>query len=48
VPSVASGQLPGLADLGIEPTPMEAVVPAALVDAGPTRFDGWRAGSGGG
>lgn len=33
VPNVASGQLPGLAALGIEPTPIEAVMPAVLAAA---------------
>ncbi|MBK9134941.1 MAG: complex I NDUFA9 subunit family protein [Betaproteobacteria bacterium] len=44
VPSVASGQLPGLADLGIVPTPIGAVAPGYLAPGqGVARLDGWRA-----
>ncbi|MBU6259832.1 MAG: complex I NDUFA9 subunit family protein [Burkholderiales bacterium] len=48
VPNVGSGTLPGLADLGIGATALEAVAPrylAALDDC--TRFDRWRARAGG-
>jgi len=47
VPNVASGQLPGLADLGIQASALEAVAPAYL---GPAfnrgRYDRWRARAG--
>jgi uncharacterized protein YbjT (DUF2867 family) len=44
VPNVASGRLPGLASLGITPTPLEAVAPLWLAERfGPTRLDGFRA-----
>jgi NADH dehydrogenase len=44
VPNVASGTLPGLAALGIEPTSMESVVPGYLAEGqGIARFDRWRA-----
>ncbi len=44
VPNVASGSLPGLADLGIEPTPMDAVMPAVLAGRGcRSHFDALRA-----
>ncbi len=43
-PSVASGRLPGLVDLGITPTPLAAVAPAYLGRSdGPARLDAWRA-----
>lgn len=35
VPNVASGGLPGLASLGIEPAPLQAVMPALLAGRGP-------------
>ncbi|HEU4457877.1 MAG TPA: complex I NDUFA9 subunit family protein [Methylibium sp.] len=42
-PSVASGALPGLAALGIEPTALEAVAPAYLAPAsGRARMEAWR------
>lgn len=44
VPSVASGRLPGLPDLGITPTPIGAVAPGYLAPGqGLARLDGWRA-----
>jgi NADH dehydrogenase len=44
VPNVASGALPGLARLGIEPTALEAVAPSYLgARAGARRLDRWRA-----
>ncbi len=44
VPSVASGRLPGLPDLGIKPTPIGAVAPGYLAPGqGLARLDGWRA-----
>lgn len=44
VPNVASGRLPGLAELGITPAALEAVLPGYLSpDAGPARLDAWRA-----
>lgn len=44
VPSVASGRLPTLADLGIKPTPVAAVAPGYLAPGqGVARLDGWRA-----
>jgi len=43
VPSVASGRLPGLADLGITPTPIGAVAPGYLAPGqGVARLDSWR------
>lgn len=43
VPNVASGKLPGLQALGIEPTAMEAVAPGYLGGAfGRARYDRWR------
>jgi NADH dehydrogenase len=43
VPNVASGALPGLAALGIEATPLMAVVPGMLAPGtGTGRLDGWR------
>jgi hypothetical protein len=43
-PNVASGSLPGLASLGIEPAALEAVVPDYLGhDQGTARFERWRA-----
>jgi NADH dehydrogenase len=47
VPNVASGRLPGLADLGIQATALEAVAPGYLgSDFNRARFDRWRAGAG--
>ncbi len=47
VANVASGQLPGLAELGISATALEAVAPAYLgADAGRARLERWRAASG--
>ena len=44
VPNVASGQLPGLASLGITATAVEAVAPAYLGQApGRARYEQWRA-----
>jgi NADH dehydrogenase len=44
VPNVASGTLPGLAALGITPTPLEAVAPGYLADRfGPMAQDRFRA-----
>jgi len=44
VPNVASGAVPGLRDLGIEPASIEAVVPGYLgAGAGIARLDAWRA-----
>ena len=44
VPNVPSGSLPGLAELGIQPTSLEAVLPGYLSgDAGVARLDAWRA-----
>ena len=44
VPNVASGQLPGLAALGITASPMVSVVPGYLsAGRGLARLDGWRA-----
>jgi NADH dehydrogenase len=44
-PNVASGQLPGLAELGITATAMEAVAPGYLGGQfGRARLDRWRAG----
>jgi NADH dehydrogenase len=46
VPNVASGQLPGLQALGIEPAALEAVGPGYLgVGVGRSRFDRFRAGA---
>jgi NADH dehydrogenase len=43
VPSVASGRLPGLAELGITPAPIGAVAPGYLAPGqGVARLDGWR------
>jgi NADH dehydrogenase len=43
VPNVASGLLPGLSALGIEATPLLAVVPGMLAPGtGTGRLDGWR------
>lgn len=43
VPSVASGQLPGLEALGLKPTALEAVAPSYLgADAGRGRLNRWR------
>lgn len=47
VPNVASGRLPGLADLGIEASALEAVAPGYLGQAfNRGRFDHWRTGAG--
>lgn len=44
VPNVASGNLPGLAELGIHPAGLESVLPTYLAaDAGVARLDAWRA-----
>ncbi|MEQ1685609.1 MAG: complex I NDUFA9 subunit family protein [Burkholderiaceae bacterium] len=44
VPNVASGDLPGLAGLGIDASPMASVVPGYLsAGRGLARLDGWRA-----
>ncbi len=44
VPSVASGTLPGLAALGIQPAAMAAIAPGYLAPGqGPARLDAWRA-----
>jgi uncharacterized protein YbjT (DUF2867 family) len=46
VPNVASGHRPGLAELGIRPTPLEAVLPQWLARQGGRQsdLDGWRRG----
>ena len=47
VPNVASGQLPGLAALGITPAPLSAVGPMILGTNGPmSRLDVWRRSAG--
>lgn len=44
VPNVASGQHPGLAELGITPSSLEAVLPTYLAPGmGVARLDAWRA-----
>lgn len=44
VPNVASGTMPGLAELGIAPAALEAVLPTYLAPgAGLARLDAWRA-----
>ena len=44
VPSVASGRLPALQDLGITPRTLEGVMPSILARRhGPARFQPWRA-----
>ena len=44
VPNVASGQHPGLAELGITPATLEAVLPTYLAPGmGVARLDAWRA-----
>ena len=44
VPNVASGQLPGLRDLGIEAASLQAVAPGYLSPGqGVARLDRWRA-----
>lgn len=44
LPSVASGRLPGLVELGITPTPIGAVAPGYLAPGqGVARLDHWRA-----
>lgn len=44
VPNVPSGQLPGLAELGIRPSSLEAVLPTYLSSTGGVaRLDAWRA-----
>ncbi len=49
VPNIASGQLPGLAELGITPAALEAVAPGYLGDLFMRpQLDRWRAGSGAG
>ena len=46
-PNVASGTLPGLESLGIQPTALEGVMPEWLAHAGgPARLDAWRRGAG--
>jgi uncharacterized protein YbjT (DUF2867 family) len=48
VPNVASGRLPGLAQLGIEAATLGSVAPDYLGPGrGPARLDGWRARRGG-
>ncbi len=43
VPNVATGTLPGLAALGIEPMSLQAVAPSYLASGkGVARFDNWR------
>jgi len=43
-PNVASGKLPGLERLGIEPTPLESVAPRYLGHSfGEARLEAWRA-----
>ena len=47
VANVASGQVPGLAALGITPTALEAVAPGYLgANFGRARLERWRAGAG--
>ena len=47
VPNVASGRLPGLAELGIQASALEAVAPGYLGQAfNRGRFDRWRTGAG--
>jgi len=44
VPNVPSGKLPGLAELGIQASSLEAVLPTYLSpDGGVARLDVWRA-----
>jgi NADH dehydrogenase len=44
VPNVASGSLPGLPALGVDPAALQAVAPAYLAAGqGCARLDGWRA-----
>ncbi len=44
VPNVPGGELPGLAELGIRPTALEAVLPGYLAPGqGVARLDAWRA-----
>ena len=44
VPNVASGERPGLAELGIDATPLEAIGPGLLgAEAQPDRINRWRA-----
>jgi NADH dehydrogenase len=44
VPNVATGQLPGLAALGITPASLDSVAPTYLSPGrGPARLDAWRA-----
>lgn len=44
VPNVASGDLPGLAELGLQPASLEAVLPTYLAPgSGVARLDAWRA-----
>ena len=43
-PNVASGKLPGLERLGIEPTPLESIAPRYLGHvSGEARLEAWRA-----
>jgi uncharacterized protein YbjT (DUF2867 family) len=47
VPNVATGTQPGLDALGVQPTPLEAVMPEWLARrGGPARLDQWRRGAG--
>ena len=47
VPNVAGGVLPGLAELGITPQSISAVVPAYLAEGqGCARLDAWRSKAG--
>jgi NADH dehydrogenase len=44
VPNVATGQLPGLHELGIQPASLQAVAPGYLAPGqGIARLDRWRA-----
>lgn len=43
VPNIASGRLPGLARLGLEPAALEAVAPSYLGPGAAGRLDAWRA-----
>lgn len=47
LPNVASGTLPGLESLGIQPTALEGVMPEWLAHGGgPARLNAWRRGAG--